>query len=115
MSPGVTGTFLAHMLDLYVIDHVPTSAPVTFAENTAAFVHLGSWLATDINKSAMFMLHALTPSLCLPLCHTPIGAGRQDEDSAIFQPGAHCISPAGWAAAGAFDDDFAEDMDCVAF
>jgi hypothetical protein len=62
----------------------------------------------------MFMLHALTPSLCLPLCHTPIGAGRQDEDSAIFQPGAQCISPAGWAAAGVFDDDFGVDMDCVA-
>jgi hypothetical protein len=34
-SPGVTGTFLAHMLDLYsyVIYHVPTSAPAHITEN----------------------------------------------------------------------------------
>jgi hypothetical protein len=33
LSPGETGTFLAHMLDLYVIDHVSTSAPAHNTEN----------------------------------------------------------------------------------
>ena len=48
--------------------------------------------------------YARTTVLCLPLCHTPIGAGRQVEESANLQPGAIWVST-GRAGAEAGRDD----------
>ena len=48
--------------------------------------------------------YARTTILCLPLCHTPIGAGRQAEESANLQPVAVWASTGRAGAEAARDD-----------
>jgi hypothetical protein len=59
VSPGETGPFLAHMLDLYVIDHVPTSAPAHITEMHGCVCT--SWLMASYRCKQKHNVHGSCP------------------------------------------------------